>query len=572
MENTMSENDPRYDAAYNRPQTQQQQAQQQSPPQPQPQYQTLPQLQQVQQQSQPQQPLPQQQPQQQGNQFYQQGYQQQAQQAQHQAPTQPQQQQASQPKHQAPAQHQAAPQPQQQQSAPPQQPYRPQPQPHNQPQATLPPQAHYQAQPPRQQQPYYQPQPQHQAAAGTRKPVKERPKGTRTPFFITAVMGVIVGALLVSIPLFVVTNGFKPSDPSTNLKVIAALGSASTPKTQIVTSGAGGDYITITPLSENASLAEVVAAKTLPSIVNIDVYKTAPGSSYDEDGGSTDNLEQYGLGSGVVITNDGYILTNYHVIEGGNEFLVRFNETTQFRAIVVGSDESSDLAVLKVEATDLIPIEVADSDAVAVGEWVMALGSPFGLEKSVSTGIVSARFRSTTMESANGSNFYANMIQTDAAINPGNSGGALVNGEGKLIGINTLISSASGSSSGIGFAIPSNYAMRIAETIMSGKEVEHAYLGVTLQTVDISNSGSFNTTAARGAFIEEVATGSPADLAGIKKGDVVVRFDNAPISTSAELQINIKGHLVGDKVTLTVVRGEETIPIEVTLDSNKNAG
>ncbi|MDR3315287.1 MAG: trypsin-like peptidase domain-containing protein [Coriobacteriales bacterium] len=385
-------------------------------------------------------------------------------------------------------------------------------------------------------------------------------------------MGVIVGALLVSIPLFVVTNGFKPSDPSTNLKVIAALGSASTPKTQIVTSGAGGDYITITPLSENASLAEVVAAKTLPSIVNIDVYKTAPGSSYDEDGGSTDNLEQYGLGSGVVITNDGYILTNYHVIEGGNEFLVRFNETTQFRAIVVGSDESSDLAVLKVEATDLIPIEVADSDAVAVGEWVMALGSPFGLEKSVSTGIVSARFRSTTMESANGSNFYANMIQTDAAINPGNSGGALVNGEGKLIGINTLISSASGSSSGIGFAIPSNYAMRIAETIMSGKEVEHAYLGVTLQTVDISNSGSFNTTAARGAFIEEVATGSPADLAGIKKGDVVVRFDNAPISTSAELQINIKGHLVGDKVTLTVVRGEETIPIEVTLDSNKNAG
>jgi len=385
-------------------------------------------------------------------------------------------------------------------------------------------------------------------------------------------MGVIVGALLVSIPLFVVTNGFKPSDPSTNLKVIAALGSASTPKTQIVTSGAGGDYITITPLSENASLAEVVAAKTLPSIVNIDVYKTAPGSSYDEDGGSTDNLEQYGLGSGVVITSDGYILTNYHVIEGGNEFLVRFNETTQFRAIVVGSDESSDLAVLKVEATDLIPIEVADSDAVAVGEWVMALGSPFGLEKSVSTGIVSARFRSTTMESANGSNFYANMIQTDAAINPGNSGGALVNGEGKLIGINTLISSASGSSSGIGFAIPSNYAMRIAETIMSGKEVEHAYLGVTLQTVDISNSGSFNTTAARGAFIEEVATGSPADLAGIKKGDVVVRFDNAPISTSAELQINIKGHLVGDKVTLTVVRGEETIPIEVTLDSNKNAG
>jgi putative serine protease PepD len=114
--------------------------------------------------------------------------------------------------------------------------------------------------------------------------------------------------------------------------------------------------------------------------------------------------------------------------------------------------------------------------------------------------------------------------------------------------------------------------MRIAETIMSGKEVEHAYLGVTLQTVDISNSGSFNTTAARGAFIEEVATGSPADLAGIKEGDVVVRFDNAPISTSAELQINIKGHLVGDKVTLTVVRGEETISIEVTLDSNKNAG
>jgi putative serine protease PepD len=200
----------------------------------------------------------------------------------------------------------------------------------------------------------------------------------------------------------------------------------------------------------------------------------------------------------------------------------------------------------------------------------MALGSPLGLEKSVSTGIVSALFRSTAMESTTGPNFYANMIQTDAAINPGNSGGALVNSEGKLIGINTLISSSSGASAGVGFAIPSNYAMNVAQQIMDGKEVEHAYLGVQLRTVDPGNASSFNSNVEVGAYIGEVSAGSPAASAGLREGDIITKMDGTSISSAAELVINVRGHLVGYTVTLEVQREGGTETVTVTLGSDKS--
>ena len=412
---------------------------------------------------------------------------------------------------------------------------------------------------------HYQTQQSAPAAVGAYQPAthaarpKKEGKGTsRLVPIIMGFVGVLVGALLTAGVLFIVTDGFKPTEQSNT-------GNATSTSTSQT-------HITINPPAEDATLAEAVAAKTLPSVVNIDVYASYGGGFYDDWSGSDEEyLEEYGLGSGVVISEDGYILTNYHVVEGGTEYLVRFDPRTQFKAKVVGYDESSDLAVLKVDAKGLIPMEIGDSTKVKVGEWVMALGSPFGLEKSVSTGIVSALFRSTAMESTNGMNFYANMIQTDAAINPGNSGGALVNAKGELIGINTLISSANGSSAGVGFAIPSNYAMHVAEQIMAGKVVEHAYLGIKLRSVDAGNASSLNSSVDAGAYIAEVVPGSPAEKAGLKVGDVITGLDELPISSAAELVINIRGHFVGDKVKIEFQRNGSKQTVEVTLGSDSSA-
>jgi putative serine protease PepD len=369
------------------------------------------------------------------------------------------------------------------------------------------------------------------------------------------IIGVLVGAALAFAVLYVVTLRLTPS-----AVVETNQGAAATT----------GTSIEITPPAEDASLAETVAAKTLPSVVNIDVFASSSGYYNDSDS-SSGTLQEYGLGSGVVISKDGYILTNHHVVSGGTEFLIRFDQETQFKATVVGEDPSSDLAVLKVDTTGLVPIEVGDSSKTNVGEWVMALGSPFGLEKSVSTGIVSALYRSRAMESQSGVNIYANMIQTDAAINPGNSGGALVNAKGELIGINTLISSSSGTSSGVGFAIPSNYAMNIAQQIMDGKKVEHAYLGVQARTVDAGNASSLDSNAESGAYINEVVSNSPAAEAGLQQGDIVTKVDDTPITSGPELVLNVRGHLVGDEVTLNILRDGKTESIKVTLGSDTSS-
>ncbi|MDR2108994.1 MAG: trypsin-like peptidase domain-containing protein [Coriobacteriales bacterium] len=385
-------------------------------------------------------------------------------------------------------------------------------------------------------------------------------KSSKAASFLIGLIGVVIGALLSVGILYVVTDGFH-----TNTVI-------STP------SGGSGTPITINPsASDNATLAEAVAAKTMPSVVNIDVYANPSDNALFNDAGPAlgegeGNLEKYGLGSGIILSADGYILTNYHVIEEGKQFLVSVDKDQKYEATVVGSDPSSDLAVLKVDATGLTPIEKADSNGVQIGEWVMALGSPFGLEKSVSTGIVSALYRSTTMQSTAGVTIYANLIQTDAAINPGNSGGALVNAEGKLIGVNTLINSTSGTYSGVGFAIPSEYAIQVADQIMAGKTVEHPFLGVTLQTVTPGNARQLGTPETSGILIASVVSGSAADQAGVKKGDVVVAFDGKEVATASELIINVRGHLVGDEVTLTVLRGSEKLDLKVTLGSDANNG
>ena len=341
-------------------------------------------------------------------------------------------------------------------------------------------------------------------------------------------------------------------------------------------SGSAQQTVTINASSVDSSLPEAVAAKALPSVVSIDVYSKVQSNPYGPfgsmgGGGDTEAEPQLSsLGSGVIISTEGYILTNYHVIDGGSKFVIHFDDDSSAEAKIVGTDESSDLAVLKVDKEGLTAIDIADSSTAVVGEWVMAIGSPFGNDKSVSAGIVSALYRSTSLESTNGMSFYINMIQTDAAINPGNSGGALVNADGALLGINTLIDSYSGSSSGVGFAIPSNYAMNIANQIIESGEAAHPYLGCTLGTVDASTRDYYNTDAEYGAYVGEVIKGSPAEKAGLKAGDIVIGCDGKDVTNSTELIIDIRAHNIGDTIKLTVLRGNDEVEIEATLASDND--
>ncbi len=366
----------------------------------------------------------------------------------------------------------------------------------------------------------------------TRTVVKTKTK--KIPVFIASLAGVVVGAVLVV--ALIMSGAFRITSSSTDSD-----DSSSTTQTIEID-------------AEDVTLAEVVAAKALPSVASITV-ETADGS---------------GVGSGVVLDTDGNIITNYHVIEDAVTITVTLNGSS-YEAEVVGSDTSSDLAVIRVldaDEDDLVPIEIGDSDDLSVGEWVMAIGSPFGNEQSVSTGIVSALYRSTALPSASGSTIYANMIQTDAAINPGNSGGALVNAEGQLIGINSIIESYSGSSSGVGFAIPVNYAINIANQIIAGETPAHPYLGVSVSTVTATTASQYGLTVSEGALINAVTEGTPAEEAGLEAGDVVTAVDDDEVTSADSLIILLREHEIGETVTLTVVRDGEELSIDVTLGSD----
>ena len=322
---------------------------------------------------------------------------------------------------------------------------------------------------------------------------------------------------------------------------------------------------------EDSSLASQVAAKAVPSIASITVSRSGEGTVSAVNGSDSGSI-----GSGVLLDKDGNILTNYHVVEyaDGNDgyaITAKIGDKS-YEAKIVGKDASSDLAVIKIDAGDdeLTPIEVGSSDKLSVGDWVMSIGSPFGNEQSVSTGIVSAKSRDITMSGSDGlTSFYCDMIQTDAAINPGNSGGALVNEKGELVGINSIIESSSSSSAGVGFAIPSDYAIDVANTIISGKEVEHPRIGATVGTVTPQMSKRLGLgNGAYGAYVNDVTKDSPADKAGIKKGDVITKIDGEQVDAATSLITSIRNHKVGDKVMLTILRDGKEQEIEVELASD----
>ncbi|MCX7795969.1 MAG: trypsin-like peptidase domain-containing protein [bacterium] len=271
-------------------------------------------------------------------------------------------------------------------------------------------------------------------------------------------------------------------------------------------------------------------------------------------------IPQEGAGSGVIITQDGYILTNNHVIEGAQQITVTLADGRTFDAKVVGRDPYTDIAVIKINATGLPAAKLGDSTNLKIGQIAIAIGNPFGLGKTVTAGIVSALNRTITTE--NGI-IIEGLIQTDAPINPGNSGGALVNSSGEVIGINTAIYQGA---QGIGFAIPIHLARSIADQIISKGYASHPWMGVYLDTVDARISTYYRLAVDYGAIIMDVVKNGPADKAGVKRGDIIVEFNGEKIETADDLVVRVMRLKVGDRVRLGIVRGDRRLTIEVTLE------
>ncbi len=272
--------------------------------------------------------------------------------------------------------------------------------------------------------------------------------------------------------------------------------------------------------------------------------------------------ERMGLGSGFIISTDGYILTNNHVVEGADSVLVRMSDQREFDADVIGTDPRSDLALLRVDATDLPVVKLATDDDLQVGEWVLAIGSPFGLDYSVTAGIISAKGRSLPTERNEN---YVPFIQTDVAINPGNSGGPLFNLEGEVVGVNSQIFTRSGGSIGLSFAIPASVARNVVDQLKANGKVTRGWLGVTIQDVDKNLAESFGLKRPGGALVAEVSTDGPAAKAGLRSGDIIVSFDGKDIPTSADLPHVVGLVTPGTTVQVQIVRDKthQTKKVEV---------
>lgn len=316
----------------------------------------------------------------------------------------------------------------------------------------------------------------------------------------------------------------------------------------------------------------VAAEKSVNAVVHIRTEIVTSNTYYDFFGSFLEQIYgnriqvpdnvSVGFGSGVVISSDGYIVTNNHVVEGARKIEVTFNDKHKREAEVVGTDPTTDIALIKVDAQDLEYLTFGDSDKVRVGEWVLAVGNPFNLTSTVTAGIVSAKARNINIL---GAGTIESFIQTDAAVNPGNSGGALVNTNGDLIGINAAIASRTGSYEGYSFAIPSNIAKKVVEDFLLYGSLQRAYLGIAPAEITEELAKQKNLNVMTGVYVDDVYEGGAAQKAGIKNGDIILSINDITIDTRAQLIGAIGQFRPGDKVVVKVLRGENERDFNVTL-------
>ena len=318
-----------------------------------------------------------------------------------------------------------------------------------------------------------------------------------------------------------------------------------------------------------------LAEKLIPSVVNISTAQTVttnknpfpfqfpPGSPFEDmfkEFGIPETRKAFALGSGFIIDLKGIVVTNNHVIKGAEDILVRVNGDQEYKATIIGADPLSDIAVLQIETKDkFIPVKFGDSDKARIGDWVIAIGNPFGLGGTVTSGIISARNRTLNLSR------YEDFIQTDASINQGNSGGPLFNMDGDVIGINTAILSPTGASSGIGFAIPSNSAKRVIDQLIEFGETKRGWLGVRIQFVTKEIADAEKLDKPRGALVSNVAEGSPSDKAGILPGDIILEFNETLINKMQELPLIVAQTDVGETVEVKVWRNNKELIKKIKL-------
>ncbi len=319
------------------------------------------------------------------------------------------------------------------------------------------------------------------------------------------------------------------------------------------------------------------ATKAVDAVVHVTVLVEREAYSYGNsffdfffgEGGQPQTYESMGSGSGVIISKDGYIVTNNHVIDKSKTIRVVLNDKRSYSATLIGSDPRTDIALIKLDNTDneIFPtLSFGNSEALQVGEWVLAVGNPFSLSTTVTAGIVSAKGRNMyNMHSPNSNMSIESFIQTDAAVNPGNSGGALVNTNGKLIGINTAIASPTGSYAGYSFAVPSTIVKKVVADLMEYGEIKRAYMGVTISDINKQLAEEEDLATLKGTYISGVSENGAAKEAGIKAGDVVIKINERMVNSMSELQEQVSRYRPGDRITATVLRGKDEKTFTLTL-------
>ncbi|MBS0648143.1 MAG: DegQ family serine endoprotease [Verrucomicrobia bacterium] len=384
-------------------------------------------------------------------------------------------------------------------------------------------------------------------------------------------------ALLLGISTLTVSMKTAPATPS---EVAATAKTAPTPavKTELPPCTCGAKQLSqsFTRVAKQASPAVVfIKVEINPADNDNFGYQNDPFSPFNDDflqrffgfqGKPQQPQPQIGQGSGFIVSADGYIMTNSHVVKGADKIEVTLNDGEIKTATLVGADPYTDLAIIKIEGKDFPFLKLGDSEALDVGEWVIAIGSPFQLQASLTVGVVSAKGRQglniTQLE---------DFIQTDAAINPGNSGGPLLDLDGDVIGINTAIVSRSGGYMGIGFAIPSNMARNVMDQIIKKGSVTRGFLGVSMQTVDKEIAAGFNLTKVEGVLISGIEPGSPAEKAGLQQGDILLECNGKPIKSLQSFRYDISLMNPGAKINLKVYRKGKTLTVPVTLGSASEA-